>query len=139
MRLIIGISIALSLAVPAAASAAVKAGSYSGTSSGKFQEYGKLEMTTDKGRVSFKVRSGKVLKFKITGQRIQCGAGGHEIAISIASIKLDRNGRGKATYTNPDVGDFKVSIRVTSRGTASGKVVPQGLCSQAMSFTAKRR
>ena len=139
MRLIVPLSLALSLALPAVAPAAVKSGSYSGTSSGKHQEYGKLEMSTDKGKVSFVVRSGRVEKFKITGQLFQCGTGGQAITISVPRIKLDGSGRGRATYTNAAAGKFAISISVTSRGTASGRVVPKGLCSETVKFTAKRR
>jgi len=139
MRLILAAAVAATLAVPAVASAAVPSGSYSGTTSGKHQEYGKLEMSTDKGKVTFTVRSGNVVKFKVTGQLFQCGSGGHPITISVAKIKLDGSGRGKATYTNPDVGKFVISIKVTSRGTASGTIVPKGLCSETVKFSAKRR
>ena len=139
MRFIVPLSLAISLALPAIATAAVPSGSYSGTSSGKHQEYGKLEMSTDRGKVTFGVRSGKVEKFKVAGQLFQCGSGGQPLTISVAGIKLDGSGRGKATHTNPNVGKFVITIKVTSRGTASGTIVPKGLCSETVKFTAKRR
>ena len=139
MKLIVAASAVASLALPAAASGAVPAGSYSGTSTGEHQEYGKLEMSTDKGKVTFKARSGDVTRFKVSGQLFQCGSGGHELTVSVAKIKLDGSGRGKATYTNSHVGKFAISIKLTSRGTASGRIVPKGLCSETVRFTAKRR
>jgi hypothetical protein len=140
MSRLLTLALALALAIPAVAQAAVKTGAYSGTSSGKFQEYGQLEMSTDKGKVAFRVAPGRVVKsFKITGQKIQCGAGGQEVAISIAKIKLNTSGKGNATYSDPSLGKFKVTITVTGRGTASGRVVPQNLCSESISFRAKRR
>jgi len=139
MQLSVPLALTLTLALPAGATAAVKAGSYSGTSSGKHQEYGKLEMSTDKGKVKFAVRSGKVVKFKVSGQLFQCGTGGHEIPVAVAKIKLNASGRGTAQYKNPDVGAFAISVKVTSRGTASGTITPKGLCSGPVKFTAKRR
>jgi hypothetical protein len=133
-------ALALSLLVPAASQAAIKTGSYAGTSTGKYQEYGQLEMSTDKGKVAFKVATARTVKnFKITGQKIQCGAGGQEVAITVAKIKLNADGKGKATFNDPNVGAFKVSITVGSTGKAKGKVVPQGLCSETISFSAKRK
>ena len=138
MRVLLPLSLTLSLALPAVAPAAVKSGSYSGTSSGKHQEYGKLEMSTDKGKVSFKIQSGKVVRFKLSGQLVQCGSGGHEVPVSASKIKLNSSGRGKATYTNPDVGEFVIAIRVTSTGRATGTITPKGLCSSTVKFAAKR-
>lgn len=53
-------------AVPAAAFAAAKHGTYSGTSSGKYIQVGQAEEPTDRGRVSFGVKSTLRLTIKVT-------------------------------------------------------------------------
>jgi hypothetical protein len=128
------------LALTASALAAAKPGSYSGTSvNDDIYRYGDIEPQTDKGKVTFTVKSNRVLKFKVAGQEFMCGAGPQTIPVTVAKIKLSSTGRGKGTYTDPNVGAFKVAIKVTSRGRASGTITPTGLCNGAATFTAKRR
>lgn len=132
------------LACPAAALAAAKPGSYSGTSSGKYVQVGMAEEPTDKGKVTFTVRSSKVLGFKVRGQLFQCGAAA-EVPVTVKTIKLNASGKGSATYQDPNVGPLKVSITVTSTGKASGTIrrppSAAGLCDPdyPVRFTAKRR
>ena len=78
-------------------------------------------------------------KFKLTAQQFMCGATTAEIAVSIAKITLNSFGRGKATFTEPSVGAFKVKIRVRDNGKASGTITPTGLCRGKVTFTAKRQ
>lgn len=126
--------------VPAVALAAAKPGSYSGVSNASIFEYGDTEPRTDKGKVTFTVRSDKVLNFRVTGQRFMCGTGHQEVPITVRTIKLNSSGKGTATYNNPDVGAFTVAITVTSGGKASGTLKPTGLCQREYPgrFTAKR-
>jgi hypothetical protein len=46
--------------------------------------------------------------------------------------------QGKATYTDPNVGAFKIKIKV-SNGKSSGTITPTGLCSGKVTFSAKRK
>jgi hypothetical protein len=134
------LGLTLLLCLPATAGAAVAAGSYSGTSSqGDIFRYGDTEPRTDKGKVTFSVKGATVSKFKLSGQEIMCGAGPAPVPMSVAKIKLSSAGKGKATYTDPNVGDFAIAIRVTSAGRASGTITPKGLCRGVVKFTAKRR
>jgi len=128
------------LAVPAVALAAAKPGSYSGVSSGKYIQMGEETAPTDKGKVTFSVKSNKVSSFKVRGQRFQCGTAA-EVPITVKSIKLNSKGKGSATYKDPIMGDFKIKITVTSTGKGSGSVVGQGLCLSdfPVKFTAKRK
>jgi hypothetical protein len=132
----------IALAVlPAAAYAAAKPGSYNGVSSASINpEYGSVARPTDKGKVTFTVRSGKVSSFRLKGQKFGCSASSYEIPVFVRTIKLNASGKGTATYTNPDVGAFKIAITVTSTGKASGSVKPTGLCQTESTarFTAKR-
>jgi hypothetical protein len=130
-------------AVPATAHAAAKPGSYSGTTSGKYVQVGQAEEPTDKGKVTFKVRSGKVLDFKVRGQLFQCGPPA-ELLVTVKTIKLSASGKGKATFEDPNVGKLAVSITVSAKGKATGtvKAAPAaGLCNPdyPVRFTAKRR
>jgi hypothetical protein len=75
-------------AVPAVAFAAAKPGTYSGTSSGKYIQVGQAEEPTDRGKVSFTVKSSKVLNFKVRGQLFQCGPP-NEIPVTVKTIKLN--------------------------------------------------
>ena len=100
--------------------------------------YGDLEPQTDKGKVTFSVKSNVVLKFKVAGQEFMCGSGPQLIPVYVAKIKLNSTGSGKGTYTNPAVGPFKVAIKVTSTGRASGSITPTGLCNGVVKFTARR-
>ena len=131
-------------AIPAVAFAAAKPGTYKGTSSGKYIQVGQAEEPTDRGKVSFTVRSSKVLNFKVTGQLFQCGPP-NEIPVTVKTIRLNSRGKGSATYKNPNIGTLKVTIAVTSAGKAKGTVRKSpsatGLCSPdyPVSFTAKRR
>jgi hypothetical protein len=135
-----GLAAVLTLALSASAVAAAPSGSYSGTSSNDgIWRYGSEEEVTDKGKATFSVKSNVVRKFKLSGQEFMCGPGAHVIPVSVAKIKLDSAGRGKGTYKNSDVGDFKVSIKVTSSGRASGTVKPTGLCAGVAKFKAERR
>ena len=128
----------LMLAVPASASAATP-GSYGGASVNKgIYLYGDVEPRTDKGTVAFKVQSNAVTKFKLKGQQIMCGNSPFAVPVSVAKMKLDSQGRGKGTYTNPNVGAFTVKIKVTGKGRASGTITPTGLCRGKVTFSAKR-
>jgi hypothetical protein len=127
------------LALSASASAA-KPGSYSGTSVNKeIYFYGDIEPRTDKGKVTFKVGSDAVTKFKLKAQQFMCGATTAEIPVSVAKIQLNSAGKGKGTYTNPNVGAFEVRIRVRDNGKASGTITPTGLCRGKVTFSAKRQ
>lgn len=131
-------------AVPAvvftASASAAQPGSYSGTSVNKeIYLYGDVEPRTDKGKVTFKVKSNAVRSFKLTTQQIMCGATTAEVPIAVPRIKLDSAGKGKGTYANPDVGAFEVKIRVRDNGKASGTITPKGLCSGSVTFSAKRK
>lgn len=140
IRRSLALAVLTTLACSAAALAAAKAGSYAGTSSnGTIYRYGDTEPRTDKGKVTFSVKSNAVLKLKLAGQEIMCGSGPHVIPVAVAKIKLNSAGRGKGTYTDPNVGSFKVAITVTSAGKASGSITPTGLCEGVTKFTAKRR
>ena len=131
-------------AVPAVAFGAAKPGTYSGTSSGKYIQVGQAEEPTDHGKVSFKVRSGKVKSFKLTGQLFQCGPP-NVIPVTVKTIKLNSKGKGSANYKDPSIGTLKVTITVTSAGKAKGTVrkppSATGLCNPdyPVKFTAKRR
>jgi hypothetical protein len=136
----VGLAAVLTFAISATALAAAPSGSYSGTSSNDgIWRYGAEEEVTDKGRVTFSVKSSVIRKFKLSGQEFMCGAGAHVVPVAVAKIKLDPAGRGKGTYKDPTVGDFKVSIKVTSSGRASGTVKPTGLCAGVAKFKAARR
>jgi hypothetical protein len=118
---------------------AAEPGSYSGVSVNKeIYVYGDLEPRTDKGKATFKVKSDAVTKFKLKGQRIMCGASPIEVPVSLAKITLSSAGKGKATYTSPELGAFEVKIRVRDNGKASGTVTPTGLCTGKVTFSAKR-
>ena len=131
-------------AIPAVAFAAAKPGTYSGASSGKYIQVGQAEEPTDRGKVSFTVKSSKVLNFKVRKQLFQCGPP-NEIPVTVKTIKLNSKGKGSATYKDPNVGALKVTITVTSAGKASGTVrkppSATGLCNSdyPVRFTAKRR
>jgi hypothetical protein len=131
---------AVSALVLSASASAATPGSYRGTSINKeIYFYGDIEPRTDKGKVTFKVKPNAVRKFKLKRQQFMCGATTAEIAISIAKIKLNSAGKGKGTYTTPEVGAFKVKIRVRDNGKASGTITPTGLCSGKVTFSAKRK
>jgi hypothetical protein len=66
-----------------------------------------------------------------------CGAIPAEVPVAVAKIELNSAGKGKATYTNPDVGAFKIVIKVRDNGTASGTITPTGLCRGKVTFSAK--
>jgi hypothetical protein len=128
----------LTLVLSASASAA-KTGPYSGVSTNKeIYYYGDLEPRSDKGKVTFKVKSNAVTKFKLKDQEIMCGATTAKVPVSVARIELDAAGKGKGTYTNPNVGAFKVKIKVGPSGKASGTITPTGLCRGKVTFSAKR-
>lgn len=143
MRLPAALAVATLVAVPAVASAAAKPGSYSGTSSGKYVQVGSATEPTDKGRVTFTVRDGKVRTFRLRDQLMQCGPP-NAVPVAVATIKLNASGKGSAVYKDPNVGQLKVTITVTSRGTASGTVRAvsgSSLCNPdyPVRFTAKRK
>jgi len=131
-------------AFPAVAFAAAKPGTYSGTSTGKYIQVGQAEEPTDRGKVSFTVRSSKVLNFKVRGQKMQCGPA-PEVPVTVKTIRLNSRGKGSATYKDSTFGTLKVTITVTSAGKASGTVrkppSATGLCDPdyPVRFTAKRR
>jgi hypothetical protein len=144
MRRFLLASVLVLAAIPGVAFAAAKSGTYSGTSSGKYIQVGQAEEPTDRGKVSFAVKSSKVLNFKVKGQLFQCGPPS-EIPVTVKTIKLNSKGKGSATYKNPNVGTLKVTITVTSAGKAKGTIRKPpsaiGLCNSdyPVSFTAKRR
>jgi hypothetical protein len=141
-RLLIAALLSL-LAVPAVAFAAAKPGSYSGVSSAKYVQVGSADEPTDKGKVTFTVKSSKVLNFRMKGQQMNCGPG-PVVPVYVKTIKLNSSGKGSGTYKDPNVGTLKVSIAVTSTGKASGTVrrptSAVGLCNPdyPAKFTAKR-
>ena len=126
----------------ATAFAAAKSGTYAGTSKGRYIQIGQAEEPTDKGKVTFKVSKSKVLNFKVRKQLFQCGPPA-EVPVTVAKIALNGKGKGSAIYQDPNVGPLKVTIKVTSEGKASGKVVRPssgaGLCNPdyPVTFTAK--
>ena len=130
-------------AIPAAALAAAKPGTYKGTSSGKYIQVGQADEPTDRGKVSFKVKSSKVLNFKVRGQLFNCGLPPAEVQVTVKSIKLNSKGKGSANYKDPNVGTLKVTITVTSAGKAKGTIrkppSATGLCNSdsPVRFTAK--
>jgi hypothetical protein len=137
----LALAAAFTLVLPASASAA-KPGSYGGTSVNKeIYLYGDIEPRTDKGKVTFKVKSSgaTVTKFKLKAQQFMCGATTAEILVSIAKLELNGKGKGKGTYSDPAVGEFEVKIKVGGNGKASGTITPTGLCSGKVTFTAKKK
>ena len=131
---------AVSTLVLSASASAAEKGSYSGTSVNKeIYLYGDIEPRTDKGKVTFKVKSGAVKKFKLKKQQFMCGATTAEIPVSIPKIELNSAGKGKGTFTDPSVGDFEVKIKVRDNGKASGTITPTGLCRGKVTFSAKRQ
>ena len=132
------------VAVPAlvltASASAADPGSYSGTSVNKeIYLYGDVEPRTDKGKVTFKVKSNAVKDFKLKTQQVMCGATTAEIPVAVPKIRLNSSGTGKGTYTNPNVGAFEVKITVRDNGKASGTITPTGLCRGKVTFSAKRQ
>ena len=143
MRRILLLALLLPASLPAVAVAAAKPGSYSGTSSAKYVQVGSATEPTDKGKVTFSVRTSKVLNFRLKGQQMNCGPG-PVVPVFVKAIKLNSRGKGSALYKDPNVGTLKVSIKVTSTGKASGTIrrppSAVGLCNPdyPVSFTAKR-
>ena len=144
MKRTIVVAVALVTTIPAVAFAAAKPGTYSGVSSAKYIQVGQAEEPTDKGKVTFSVKSSKVLNFKMRDQLMNCGSG-TMVDVTIKSIKLNSSGKGSKTYQNPYFGTLKVTITVTSKGTAKGTVAKPasaaGLCNSdyPAKFTAKRK
>ena len=60
-----------------------------------------------------------------------------EVPVSVAKIQLDSAGKGKGTFTDPNVGPFTVKIKVRDNGKASGTITPTGLCGGKVTFSAK--
>ena len=128
--------------VLSASASAAKPGSYSGPSVNKeIYLYGDIDPRTDKGKVTFNVKSnGKtVTKFRLKAQKIMCGATTAEIPVSIPKIQLNSAGKGKGTYNDPSVGELQVKITVRDNGKATGTITPAGLCSGKVTFSAKRK
>lgn len=139
IRRLLTLTSLMTVAVAVTAHAAAKTGSYSGTSVNKeIYLYGDVEPRTDKGKVTFSVKAGNALKFKLSGQKIMCGSQPVAIPVTVGKMKLNSSGAGKGTYTDPNVGAFKVAIKVTSTGRASGTITPVNLCTGKVTFTAKR-
>jgi hypothetical protein len=142
-RLLLAFLLALA-AVPAVAFGAAKPGTYSGATSGKYIQVGQADEPTDRGKVSFTVKSGKVLKFKVKKQLFQCGPP-NEVPVTVKTIRLNSRGKGSASYKDPNVGTLKITITVTSAGKAKGTIRKPpsaiGLCDPdyPVRFTAKRR
>ena len=129
-------------AIPAVAFGAAKPGTYKGTSSGKYIQVGQADEPTDRGKVSFTVKSSKVSNFKVRKQLFQCGPPA-ELLLNVKTIKLNSKGKGSANYKDPSVGTLKVTITVTSAGKAKGTIrkppSATGLCNSdyPVRFTAK--
>ena len=125
------------IVLPASAWAA-EPGSYSGASLNKeIYLYGDIVPRTDKGKVTFAVRSRAVKNFKLKAQQFMCGATAADVPVAVAKIKLNSSGKGKGTYTNSNVGAFEVKITVRDNGKASGTITPTGLCRGKVTFSAK--
>jgi hypothetical protein len=145
MKGLIALALISTAAVPAAAHAAAKAGSYSGTTSGKYIQVGGATEPTDKGKVTFSVKGSKVENFKVRGQLFNCGLPPAQLELTVKTIKLNASGKGSATHKDQLVGSLKVSISVSSKGSASGTIVrpksAAGLCNpeSPVKFTAKRK
>jgi hypothetical protein len=143
MRRILLLALILTASLPAVAVAAAKPGSYSGTSKAKYVQVGSATEPTDTGKVTFKVRTNKVLNFRLRNQQMSCGPG-PVVPVTVEKIKLNSMGKGSALYKDPNVGTLKVSITVTSTGKASGTIrrPPSaiGLCNPdyPVRFIAKR-
>jgi hypothetical protein len=143
MRRILLLALILPASLPAVAVAAAKPGSYSGTSKAKYVQVGSATEPTDTGKVTFKVRTNKVLNFRLRNQQMNCGPG-PVVPVTVEKIKLNSMGKGSALYKDANVGTLKVSITVTSTGKASGTIrrPPSaiGLCNPdyPVRFTAKR-
>jgi hypothetical protein len=129
--------IALLSILPPAAGAAGRAGAYSGASSASVQGAQDIDARTDKGKVTFKVKAGKVKSFQVKGQEFSCGGQTPEVPIS-ATFKLGDDGKGKTTYKDPVLGPFTIKITVKASGKASGSVKAGGLCEGTARFSAKR-
>lgn len=128
------------LATASLGSGAVVAGKYSGTSKAKvIWRYGQLKPETDTGKVTFRVAANRITAFKIKGQRAQCpGTSGAPIVnVSVPSMRLSRAGVATAQVINPTFGPIKVSVRVKSKGKATGSV-KYTLCKTTARFAAKR-
>src|SRR5215218_4509446 len=88
MRRILLLALILPASLPAVAIAAAKPGSYSGTSSAKYVQVGSATEPTDTGKVTFRVRSNKVLNFRLSNQQMNCGPG-PVVPVSVDTIKLN--------------------------------------------------
>jgi hypothetical protein len=129
---------AVSTLVLSASASAAKLGPYSGVSvNTEIYVYGDLEPRKDEGKVTFKGKSNAVTKFKLKGQQFMCGPSPHDVPVSVAKIELNSAGKGKGTFTDPNVGSFTVRIKVRDNGKASGTITPTGLCSGKVTFSAK--
>ena len=144
MKKTLGLALIALVAFPALAFAAAKPGSYAGTSSSTVDVYGG-GTKVDKGKVTFTVKNNKVSKLKLSGQEMQCNAGAAEFPLSAPVIKLNSKGKGSVTYKDQMVGSLKITITVTSTGTASGTIknpsMSTGLCrpDRPVKFTAKKK
>ncbi len=124
--------------VLSASASAAKPGPYSGASVNKeIYYYGDIEPRTDKGTVTFKVKSNAVKKFKLKGQEIMCGATYFEGPGLGGEDRARLRRQGQETYTNPNLGQFEVKIKVSGNGKASGTITPTGLCRGKVTFSAK--
>jgi hypothetical protein len=131
---------AVSALVLSASASAAEPGSYGGTSvNEEIYLYGDIEPRTDEGKVTFKVKSNAVKKFKLKTQQFMCGATTAEVRVSVARIELNGKGKGKGTFSDPSVGEFEVKIKVRDNGKASGSITPTGLCSGKVTFSAKKK
>ena len=145
MTKIIAVALVVLTAIPAVALAAAKPGSYAGTSTSTVNVYGG-GTKVDKGKVSFAVsKAGKVTKFKIAGQEMQCNAGAAEFPVSVPAFKLNSSGKGSITYKDPMLGSLKLTMTVTSAGKATGTLMnpsmKTGLCQpdHPVKFTAAKK
>ena len=142
MRIPVVLSLAALAALPAAALAAAPNGAYKGSSTGKVYDRATMDDVVDKGTVTFSVSSNVVKSFKVAGQKFMCGGQPIEVKITAAKIKLDSSGRGKATFKEPSLGSFKISITAKSTGRATGSVIAVNLCdgeNYPVKFTARKR
>ncbi len=136
---------ALGLTAPLAL-AAIKDGAYKGTSKGTIEVmvpdpvlFKKFVKRTDKGKVSFSVKRGAIKSFSLKGQKSMCGGQTPDVDIKLSSLRMSGDGgAGKGVYTHPALGPQTVTVKLGSKGTATGTIKYGGLCAKATAtFTAK--
>jgi hypothetical protein len=135
-------AVAFALAVAVPATGAVETGQYAGVSQAKvITRYGQLEPEVQKGTVAFRVRATQVTGFKLRKQRAQCPGtpGAVVVDVTIASMPLSGAGVATGSVTNPVFGPITVRVKVTGKGTATGKVRFPANCRTTATFAAAKR